>query len=229
MDGNTQPMIDLRIFYTKLGDAKYISHLDVYRCMQRAIKRARLPVWYTQGFNPHLYLTFALPLSLGYESSCETMDFRLTAELSPQEVLERLNASLPAGMQAYKAAPPVMKADQICWADFELLLRSDGVSRQEEMASAWETYLGQESLPVEKKTKKGVAQIDIRPNVQLLGLDKGGEAGGVWTKLRLSAGNQLNINPSLVLAGFSALWGREPSSVSVKKTGVYTEQLCPFE
>lgn len=225
MAGNAQPLMDLRIFYTKLGDAKYISHLDVYRCMQRAIKRARLPVWYTQGFNPHLYLTFALPLSLGYESVCETMDFRLTEPLAPQEVLERLNASLPQGMQAYKAAPPEMKADLICWADFELLLRSE---YPRELADAWEAYLGQESLPVEKKTKKGVSRIDIRSNVQLLSMERQQEQDGIKTKLRLSAGNQLNINPALVLAGFHEAWGREPSSAAVKKTGVYTQDMQPF-
>ena len=225
MAGNAQSLFDIRIFYTKLGDAKYISHLDVYRCMQRAIKRARLPVWYTQGFNPHLYLTFALPLSLGYESVCESMDFRLTESLSPQDIQDRLNESLPQGMKAYKVASPVMKADQICWADFELFLRCEDPNA---LADAWEAYMGMENLPVEKKTKKGISQIDIRPNVQLLHLERRLEEGGVETRLRLSAGNQLNINPSLVLAGFSKSWKREPSSVSVKKIGVYTQDMQPF-
>ena len=56
---------DLRLFYTKTGSAKYISHLDVMRAFQRAFRRSKIPVWYTEGFHPHLYLTFALPLSLG--------------------------------------------------------------------------------------------------------------------------------------------------------------------
>lgn len=61
-------MTTVRIFYKKLDVAKYISHLDMQRCMQRAVKRAKLPVWYTEGFNPHPYITFALPISLGIES-----------------------------------------------------------------------------------------------------------------------------------------------------------------
>ena len=67
---------EARVFYTKTGRAKYISHLDVTRCFQRALQRAGLSVWYTEGFNPHSYLTFTLPLSLGYESLCESMDKR---------------------------------------------------------------------------------------------------------------------------------------------------------
>ena len=56
-------MINIRVFYHKTSRAKYISHLDIMRCMQRAVVRAGLPVWYTEGFNPHIYLTFSLPLS----------------------------------------------------------------------------------------------------------------------------------------------------------------------
>ena len=60
--------IDYRLFYTKTGRLKYISHLDTNRLMQRTLKRSGLPVWYSEGFNPHIYITFALPLALGLES-----------------------------------------------------------------------------------------------------------------------------------------------------------------
>ena len=75
-------MIDIRLGFSKTDRAAYISHLDCNRLFQRAFKRSGLPVWYTQGFNPHVYLTFPLPLSLGTESLCETVDFRLTEETS---------------------------------------------------------------------------------------------------------------------------------------------------
>ena len=89
-------MYDVRIFFSKTGRARYISHLDLNRCMQRALKRSGLPVVYTQGFNPHIRNTFALPLSLGYEGETETMDFRLEPELPLEEVARRLRESLPA-------------------------------------------------------------------------------------------------------------------------------------
>lgn len=88
-------MKTVRVFFAKEGRLKYISHLDVTRCLARVFKRSRLPIWYTQGFNPHAYLTFALPLPLGVESCCESFDFRLTEEVSCEEVTDRLNAVLP--------------------------------------------------------------------------------------------------------------------------------------
>ena len=79
-------MQNVRVFFEKTGMTKYISHLDLMRCMTRAIKRAAIPAWYTEGFNPHLFITFALPLTLGVESLCESMDIRLTEEMGFEEV-----------------------------------------------------------------------------------------------------------------------------------------------
>ena len=67
----------VRIFFSKSGRARYISHLDLNRTMTRAVRRAGLPIWYTEGFSRHPYLTFAAPLSLGFEGERETMDLRL--------------------------------------------------------------------------------------------------------------------------------------------------------
>ena len=73
-------MTTIRVWFTKTGEASYISLLDLQRVMQRALKRSGLPVWYTLGFNPHIYMTFAAPLSLGQESLAETVDFKSEAE-----------------------------------------------------------------------------------------------------------------------------------------------------
>ncbi len=70
-------MTTVRVWFTKTGEAAYISLLDLQRVMQRALKRARLPVWYTQGFNPHIYMTFAAPLALGQESLVESLDCKM--------------------------------------------------------------------------------------------------------------------------------------------------------
>ena len=68
---------NIRVFFEKKDRAIYISHLDLLRTMQRALKRSGLPVWYSEGFNPRIYLNFPLALALGVESSCEIMDFPL--------------------------------------------------------------------------------------------------------------------------------------------------------
>ena len=111
-------MESMRVFYAKTGTAKYISHLDINRCFQRAMKRAAIPLWFTEGFNPHAYLTFPLPLALGYESLCECVDFRLVEPIEPGEIVRRLNAVLPMGLKAVRAAPPAYKAADIALAAY---------------------------------------------------------------------------------------------------------------
>ena len=88
-------MLKIRTVYEKRDRAKYISHLDLNRCMQRAFRRAKLPIWYSEGFNPRLYLMFPLALSLGFESMCEIMDFNLREPVPFAELQDRLNAVLP--------------------------------------------------------------------------------------------------------------------------------------
>ena len=104
---------DVRLFYTKTASAKYISHLDVMRAFQRAFRRARIPVWYTEGFHPHLYLTFALPLSLGYESLCESVDFRVTEDMTMEELERRLREALPPGFGVMSVGKPEMQPSEI--------------------------------------------------------------------------------------------------------------------
>ena len=99
-------MTTVRVWFTKTGEAAYISLLDLQRVMQRALKRARLPVWYTQGFNPHIYMTFAAPLALGQESLVESLDCKM--EPLPenwQQACAALQACLPAGICAVKIEP----------------------------------------------------------------------------------------------------------------------------
>lgn len=102
-------MKNVRIRFEKTGRAKYISHLDLNRTMTRALRRAELPIWYTEGFNRHPYITFAAPLSLGYEGLRESMDFRLEEEVADGEVVDRLNGVMPEGLRVVSCAEAVMK------------------------------------------------------------------------------------------------------------------------
>lgn len=115
-------MITVRISFEKKNEASYISLLDLQRVMQRVLKRSGLPVWHTLGFNPHIYMTFACPLSLGQESECECVDVKTEAE-APDFAQWRtaLNAIMPAGIHVTRVAPVEMKADSIAfecgWSD----------------------------------------------------------------------------------------------------------------
>jgi radical SAM-linked protein len=88
-----------RLLFTKTGMAKYISHLDLMRTMQRALLRAGLEIKHTQGFNPHPHMVFALPLPVGCESLCELMDFELVKDVPADEIVPGLNRTLPEGIE----------------------------------------------------------------------------------------------------------------------------------
>lgn len=91
-------MYKTRIRFEKQGCASYISHLDLMRALQRSLTRAALPVRYTAGFNPHIYLSILAPLSTGYQSEYELADFDLTCDYLPADLTERLNAVLPLSL-----------------------------------------------------------------------------------------------------------------------------------
>ncbi|MBQ9938919.1 MAG: DUF2344 domain-containing protein, partial [Oscillospiraceae bacterium] len=163
---NNNITTDVRLFYTKTGDLKYISHLDMNRCMQRVLRRSRLPVWHTEGFNPHVYITFALPLSLGIESVYETMDFRLVDFPDLKAAEEALAAALPAGLKLIKIDTPVMKVADIALADFEVKAYSaEFAERSDELLALWNEYVAQDCIIFAKKTKAGVKDIDVKPHL----------------------------------------------------------------
>ena len=120
-------LIRVRATFEKCGRAKYISHLDLNRCMLRTFRRSRLPIWYTEGFNPHPYYSFALALSLGFESSCEILDFNLNDELPFDEIKDRLNSVMPEGMRIIKVAEQKQKITAIAKAEYSFSLIADDI------------------------------------------------------------------------------------------------------
>lgn len=219
-------MRKIRVFFTKLGRAKYISHLDSNRCWQRSIKRSGLPVWYTEGFNPHMYLTFPLPLSLGYESKYECVDLRLLEDLSDEEVVERLNESLPLDIRVFACAEPVMDQKEITWADYDIFLCCENAAALSEELAA---YFEQEQILVQKKTKKGFKEVDLKPHFTVLKQEVKTQAEGeegVALTLRCTTGIEVNINPSLLLENFSGI--DKVETISTCRTMVYTADLKQF-
>ncbi|WRS28273.1 TIGR03936 family radical SAM-associated protein [Oscillospiraceae bacterium MB08-C2-2] len=224
-------MIPVRIFYRKAGRAKYLAHLDLMRSVSRAIKRSGLPVWYTQGFNPHMYLTFSLPLSLGYEGMWETVDIRLNEEICSEEIISRLSPCLPAGFEIFRVSTPVQEPSAIEWADYhvELLFDEEGADR---MSHALARLMEQPEILVMKKAKKGpgrkiLKEVDIRPMVQLLEQKEGENC--LDMTLRLRTGLSQNLNPSLFLDALYKEAEVEPDLVRIARVAVLDDHLHPFE
>lgn len=222
---NEKEIVNLRVFYNKRGRAKYISHLDVTRCMQRAVKRAGLPVWYTEGFNPHIYLTFALPLSLSYESESESMDFRLTRELPAGEVMERLNAALPPDMQVTAVRPPQHKPEEIVAAVYAVRLAVEGTDG-EALLDRFLAFLESDKIEVEKRTKRGVKVVDIKPDCALLSCRAEGD--GIALALRMAAGPGYNVNPTLLTGEFLRREGIPEADTQILRKAVLLADGSPF-
>ena len=99
-------MTTVRIFFEKCGESAYISLLDLQRVFHRMLKMSSLPVYYTQGFNPHIYLSFTCPLSLGQESLCESCEVKTEQEtIDPQAWIDALQPLMPRGIVITKVAP----------------------------------------------------------------------------------------------------------------------------
>ena len=158
-------MDKLRMRFSKTGRAVYISHLDLMHTMQRAIARAGYSLKYSEGYNPHPQISIALPLSVGMASVCEVMDFRLNEETDLQEFREKVNRSLPEGIEAMEVYPAETKSALIKWLEIEGTFEYD--ERQpEELLPAVEAFFRRESIVVTKKSKRGMTEADICPMIR---------------------------------------------------------------
>lgn len=194
-------MKSVRIVFSKTGRAKYVSHLDLVRAMTRAVRRADIPLWYTEGFNRHPYLTFAAPLSLGYEGLRETMDIRMEEDFPFDELVKRLNGVLPEGLVAISAGDVVAKAGDLAAAEYRLTIHLP-VSVVNQALSAGE-------LLVEKRTKKKTMKtIDILPYFKDAVVESAGE-GVTLVTVSLPSGGAENVNPGLFITALQGIVGGE--------------------
>ena len=218
-------MHTIRVWFAKQDEACYISHLDLQRVVQRALKLARVPVWYTQGFNPHIYLTFAMPLPLGQQSITESFDFRTEQERFDTAALYwELNRSLPRGIEVFDITPAKMGSGQIAFARY--LIRFDGDAQQ--IQSRVEAFLSQKEILVDKRTKRGgVRQMDLAPYLGRRSWLPGCRAACL--DLTLPAGSTLNLNPDLLLGALEQATGIDPLDTSVCRTQLLTAELKEFE
>lgn len=211
-------MIRLRAVFKKTGRAKYISHLDLNRCMLRVFRRSKLPIWYTEGFNPHPYYSFALALSLGFESECEIMDFNITEALPLDVVKDKLNAVMPQGMGIISVSEQNKKITEIAKAEYYIVLET---AKLQELVSSFEAFINQSEIPVEKKTKKGITTVDIKPAVEIIEVT--GEDKTAALRLRLPAGTQVNYNPNLLLDAFKKYTAVAFEIIKISRTGILCE------
>lgn len=151
------------MLFEKTGKASWMSHLDTMRLMQRAFRRAGVLLHHSQGYTPHAYVSLPLPLSVGVESVCEIMEYELDGELSITP--EEMNEVMPEGVRILKVYESPVKAKHLAYLQAELILIYDaGVPENavKEIAG----LLSQKELPVQKRSKRGLEETDIRPLIR---------------------------------------------------------------
>ncbi len=193
----------VRLFFSKTGRAKYISALDLINCIQRALRRTDLPVWHTQGFNPHTYVNINLPLALGTEGFCESMDIKLNEPVDYDIAAKKLDAVLPDDIHIYKAAAPIKKHTEIASSVYKVTAECDKDKLKE--------FFGRESMIAEKKTKKGTVELDLKPYINITDTD------GAALTMTLPSGCDFTINPSLVFDTYERLTGDTVGSLGIQR------------
>lgn len=172
----------VRVKFSKIGSLQFISHLDLNRTMKTVMIRAGIPIKYSEGFNPHPKMVFALPLSVGTESVTEYLDFKITTPISEKELTEKLNSAFPEEMRVLDAYEPSTKFTDIKYAEY-VLENEEDFSLQ---------ALENESIVILKKTKSGEKETDIKP------LIKSYKKEGNRLTLVLSASPDSYLNPDYV-------------------------------
>ncbi|MBR3355120.1 MAG: TIGR03936 family radical SAM-associated protein [Oscillospiraceae bacterium] len=188
-----------RIIFCKKGDSKYLSHLDLMRCFTRAVKRTGCKAWYTEGFNPHLYLMFISPLSLGFESDYEAVDIRLDENTDIDEFIKKINEALPKGIQVLSVAVANCSYKEIGYSSWLINIKnSDYIISKENILD----FIDQEHIYVTKKNKKGAErQEDIKQYIKSISIEL--ENNNIIINAVFVTDLSVALNPQLFLSG---LW-----------------------
>lgn len=218
-------MKNIRIWFKKDFECRYISHLDLNRTMLRALHKSKIPIWHTEGFNPHPFATFPLPLSLGFRGINECMDVRLEEEdYSFIEIINKLNACLPRGIRVFNVTEPVMKAGKIAYASFTVNLSVDN-KPSGLVCSQLEELLSRFSIEIEKKSKKGMKTVNIKPGIKNCKITE--KFDYVQLEITLSAGSSDNVNPTLLIAALQKQTGME-YNFDITRNDLYNSDMELF-
>ncbi|MBO4896967.1 MAG: DUF2344 domain-containing protein [Clostridia bacterium] len=182
--------------YGKDHRAQYISHLDFLRTIGRAMRRAQLPLEYSQGFNPHPLITFAAPISVGIKSECEMFCVRLTEDITAEEFKERLTDAMPDCLPILEVTKDEIEFKSINSADYEIETEKP-VS--DELINA---FMAEPQILIDKKTKKGIKETDIKADIFDISVQdniisatlKTSDSGSLKPMLLISAMNKYGID-----------------------------------
>lgn len=221
-------MREVRLRFSKTGQAKYISHLDTNRVFSRAFARAKINLWYTQGFNPRPYMSFSLPLSLGVESFCENVDIRIIDDLTDEEIKVRVNDALPLGIRIVDVYDDFMDCHDIAYSDYVYKFEfKDNELALEKIKAVLES----DAIMAQKKAKQGkrrvlketdIKQFIIKYNISI-------RDDNIILNIRLLAGPDKNLNPTLLFDTIIRLIDMDYEWKSIGRINLLTKDFKEYK
>ncbi|MCL1808500.1 MAG: TIGR03936 family radical SAM-associated protein [Clostridiales bacterium] len=209
----------------KGGYLKYISHLDMVRLFKSAFKRAGIRLTHSQGFNPHPRLSLAQPLPLGYSSTCELLEFEISEDMKPAEILDKMRQAVPEGIKLLgcgRAAEGKSLAARAVAASYEVRIPLDA-GFECDFGELCENFMKQEAIPALKRQKKA----DVKKETDIKGMIRELQGEKVDDNLilyiKVDAGNRSNLSPELLIPAFASFAGINTAreEMDVTRTGLY--------
>lgn len=213
----------IRIKFSKQGVMRFIGHLDIMRYFQKAMRRAHIDIAFTEGFSPHMIMSFAAPLGVGLTSDGEYMDIEIRTPVSSENAIRQLNEVMVEGMKVLsfrqiEEGKAGKAMSLVAAADYTVSFRL-GYEPEGDWQSKLEEFIQKDSILVLKKTKKSEVETDIRPMIYQLSVkdDK--------VHMTLATGSAANLKPELVMSAFLKSEGLDldPFALSVNRDEVYAD------
>ena len=217
-------MDKLRLVYSQTGRARWISHLDAMRTLQRAMNRARVPIKYSEGFNPHALISIVMPLSVGTESLCQLADIRVREDVDIAALPGRLTAVMPEGIAVTDCYENADKAAALKWLRCEGTWEYDNADPAE-MADTCRALF---AAPVQvlRRTKRGEGLLTITEHIRELSFVPGDHA--VKVNCVVSAAEPV-VNPDLITAAVAQILPQaSPDAARFRRLALYKADGAPF-
>ena len=222
-------MLKARIKFRKFGVMKFIGHLDIMRYFQKVMRRADIPIAFTQGFSPHMIMSFAQPLGVGVTSDAEYFDIELTEPISSKRAIEKMNKANVEGIEivSFVEIPDDKKCSGmtiVAAAEYAVsLLASNKTSDITcEITDEWkeklQAFMAQPEIRILKQTKRSEKEVDIKPMIYDM------EVCDNKICMFLATGSEQNLKPDLVMKAFHEFAGEsEDTPLHYHRMEVYAK------
>ena len=204
-----------RVKYTKGEKVKYISHLDFLRCVNRSFKRGKIPVKYSNGFNPHVLLNIALPCPVGVSSVCELLDIELYEKMDCEEIKTRLSSALPVGIEVLEVWE---RKDLPDFFEISSALYEASFVADKEIDI--EKFIAEKEVIIEKKSKRGMKEVNLKDFIKSVNVT---DANHTQHKINavIDAGSKSNLKPELLLNAMAGYFGAAFKDIKVERKEIY--------